>query len=79
MAQAFGVRPLECGPNRLAVLAIVRPLLSRPPAEVKAAITGGPPVEIAIDIDRDAAFGMAEELRQLGAKAEVFISIDDHC
>jgi len=79
MSQAFGVRLLECGPNRLAVLAIVRPLLGRPPAEVKAAITGGQPVEIAIDIGRDAATDMAEELRQLGAKAEVFVSIDDHC
>lgn len=79
MTQAFGVRLIDCGPNRLAVLRRVRPLLGLTPAEAKAAINVDQPIQIALDISRDAAHALAAELDRLGAKYEIFVSIDDEC
>jgi ribosomal protein L7/L12 len=74
MAAAYGVRLIDCGPNRLAVLAKARPLLQRPPAEVRAAVDRGP-VLLAEDIGRWAAERLATEFEQLGATVEIFVSI----
>jgi hypothetical protein len=74
VSAAYGVRLTAPGPNRLAVLARVRPILGRPPAEVRAALDGGGPVLLAIDVGLPAAEGMAEDLRRLGASVEIFVS-----
>jgi hypothetical protein len=74
MAAAFGVRLVQCGPNQLAVLAKVRPLLTWPPSEVKAAALRDVPLVVAIDVERSTAETLVAELKQLGAMAEVFVS-----
>lgn len=74
MAAAFGVRVIACGPNPLTVIAKVRPLLQRPPAEVRAAVLSGEPLVVAIDVGRSSAESLAAELQRIGATAEVFVS-----
>ena len=69
------MRLTSCGTNRLAVLAKARSLLQQPPAEVKAALDGGRPVVLAVDIGRSRAESLAAELRRLGASVDIFVSI----
>lgn len=76
MSQAFGVRLLEIGPNRLPVLRRIRPLVGVAPDECRRLAEAGG-YEIAVDIDRWEASALVAELKQLGASAEMYITIDD--
>lgn len=75
MAAAFGVRMLSCGPNRLAVLAGVRPLLQLSPREVRSLIDLGEPVLLTIDVPQFSAEKLAREFTRLGASVEIFVSM----
>lgn len=74
MSASYGIRLRAPGPNRLEVLAYIRPILGRPPAEVKAALDCGEPFLLAIDISRWDVERMAKSLRRLGAIFEIFVS-----
>jgi hypothetical protein len=74
MSAAFGVRLTDCGSDRVSVLARIRPLVQRPPAEVKAAAVRGEQMVVVLDVCRSSAEELAAELRRLGAVAEVFVS-----
>ena len=78
--QEFGVRLLSCGPNRLRVLARVRPILGQSPAAARAMIDSGEPVLLAVDVIHTEAAEIVRDLRGLGATVEMFISGDgpDH-
>jgi ribosomal protein L7/L12 len=71
--QVFDVRLLDIGPNRLPVLARVRPLLDRPPAECRELLDAGN-ILVASGLVRDKALNLASELEQLGAHVEIEVS-----
>jgi ribosomal protein L7/L12 len=70
--QTFDVRLLDAGANRLPVLARVRPLMRRPPAECLALVEAG--AIVARDLIRPEAEALAAALRALGALVEIQVS-----
>lgn len=74
MSAGFGVRVLHTGPNRLAVLARIRPRLDWPPARLKAAIDRNEPIVIATATSHSRARDLVKEFEQLGATVEAYIT-----
>jgi hypothetical protein len=52
MSASYGVRLTSPGPNRLGVLARIRPILGTSPANVKASLDGDQAVLLTVDISR---------------------------
>ena len=77
MAPAFGVLLKNCGENRIAVMSRLRKQLRLSLGEVKAVVEACP-VELASGESMGAAYRLAAEFEQLGARVEVFISATGH-
>src|SRR5688500_3538675 len=78
MSQAFKVRLTAIGPNRLPVLARIRPLLGLPSARCRSLAEAGGLV-VARDLMRGEAEHLAAELRALGSTATVAICCGCGC
>ncbi len=76
--QMFEVRLLVIGANPLPVLARIRPLLGRPPAESLDLARRGS-LAIATNLLRTEAEDMAAMLRGMGAEAEIVVCDDGCC
>jgi large subunit ribosomal protein L7/L12 len=61
---------LDVGPQRVAVMKVLRELLNLPLRETKA-LVDAPPVAVGEDLDREAAEHLHERLLAAGAAAEV--------
>lgn len=74
MSAGFGVRVIHTGPNRLAVMAQIRPRLDWSPARLKAAIDGGEPIVITTETNYSGARNLVKEFERLGATAEAYVT-----
>jgi hypothetical protein len=74
MSAGFGVRVLQTGPDRLAVMARIRPRLDWSPARLKAAIDCGEPIVIATETSHSRAWDLVKEFERLGATVEAYVT-----
>jgi hypothetical protein len=70
MSQAFEVRLIDMGPNRLHVLARLHPLIGASPERCRSLLEAGNLI-VARDLPRISAEALVAELSRLGATAEV--------
>ncbi len=74
MAQEFGIRVTSLGPNRLRVIALVRPYLWLSPKQALALASSGNPILLGEQFSWPNAWPLRDELNDLGASVEMFVT-----